>query len=118
MSMDAARGGSLEPTLLTQAAPDRDDLVYLMAVACGVLNVNACGAFQLDDHLLLAPYGSVASKDPLGIEIPGVGFVAVGQTIRGSGGYSGVPDRHRHPADSKTHGIVLLNDLPDITVGD
>lgn len=87
-----------------------------MAMVAGTLRLNERGCFEVDRHLLLAPHGSTVRTDPLGITIPGRGFIPVGGDVSGSGGYFGLDvddddlsERYRANATSRTRGVVQLN---------
>lgn len=87
-----------------------------MAMVGGTLRLNERGCFEVDGYLLLAPHGSAVSTDPLGITIPGKGFIPVGGAVSGGGGYF-EPDaddeelsgRYRAVATPMTEGVLLLN---------
>jgi hypothetical protein len=53
----------------------------------GVLTLNAKGCFEVDDYILVAPFGSYAIQDPVGIYIPEVGVIPSGSTIFSAGAY-------------------------------
>ncbi|WP_030485196.1 hypothetical protein [Nocardioides aequoreus] len=78
----------------------------------GTLRLNERGCFEVGGYLLLAPHGSAVSTDPLGITIPGKGFIPVGGAVSGGGGYADdeeLSEGYQAMATPRTKGVVLLN---------
>lgn len=115
--MPTRTDGEQLPTLLTQH--DNDSQISFTAIVSGTLAVNARGCFEVDHSLLVAPYGSTVSPDPLGVHIPGFGVLLVGQSFTGSGGwFDWEPDDERtrpSVATPSTKGYLRLNGPPGLT---
>lgn len=71
-----------EVTLLTWS-----EGASMEALIRGRLRITSSRCFALDDHILVAPPDSRVDPDSSGIEIPGLGHVAVGDEIESSGGF-------------------------------
>lgn len=115
--MPAGTDGEQLPTLLVQ--DEEEAHIAFTAIVSGTLSVNANECFEVDDRLLVAPYGSTVSADPLGVHIPGFGVLLVGQSFTGSGGwFDWEPDEDLKPpsvATPSTKGYLRLNGPPGLT---
>lgn len=73
-----------EPRLLTWT--DKDDNTF-EAIVGGTLRVNRAGCFTVSGAVLVAPAGSRVVDAGNAIDIPQLGTRAIGDKVRGIGGY-------------------------------
>lgn len=74
------------PTLLMPAEKP-DESFGFDALVGGELGINEQNCFTVGGNVLLAPWGSEVWADGAGVTIPGLGRIAIGEKVRGGGGY-------------------------------
>lgn len=85
---------STTPVLLTEPNPAGPSFAALVG---GVLRVDKAGCFALDEFALIAPAGSTVVDDGAAVELTGMGRFAIGDKVRGGGGYIEDLERKRVP---------------------
>ena len=106
-------GGTPDRARLVRAdrdRPGRPDVTTGRAVH-GVLRVNAAGCYAVGRGVAVAPPGSLALGDGLGVHVPALGDLRTGDRVEGVAGE--VTDVGRLTAytgcvDDRTRGVVLL----------
>lgn len=85
---------SRTPVLLTEPNPGGPRFAALVG---GTLRIDKAGCFALDEFAVIAPAGSTVVDDGAAVELTGMGRFAIGDNIRGGGGYIEDLERKRVP---------------------